>query len=46
MAGEVYPLRMATQTGRKAGDDAFITEVEKVTGGDLSKGAPGHLIKR
>ena len=46
MVGEVDRLRMSTQTGRPAGDDAFIAKVEKVTGRDLSKGAPGRPRKR
>ncbi len=29
-----------------AGDDAFIAKIEKVTGGDLSKGAPRRQRKR
>ena len=42
MAGEVDRLRMATQTGRPAGDDVFIAKVESLTGRDLSKGTPGR----
>lgn len=45
MAGEVDRLRMATQTGRPAGDDVFITKVENLTGRDLSKGTPGRPRK-
>jgi hypothetical protein len=37
---------MSIKLGVKAGDDVFIAKLEKVTGGDLSKGAPGRLTKR
>jgi putative transposase len=46
MAGEVDRLRMATQTGRPAGDDIFIAKVENMSGRDLSKGAPGRPRKQ
>lgn len=41
MTGEIDRLRMATQTGRPAGDDIFITKVENLTGRDLTIGTPG-----
>jgi putative transposase len=46
MAGEVDRLRMATQTGRPAGDEVFIAKVENLTGRDLSKGTPGRPRKQ
>lgn len=45
MAGEIERLRMATQTGRPAGNDVFITKVEHMTGRDLSKGTSGRPKK-
>jgi putative transposase len=39
-------LRQATRTGRPAGDGAFVSTVEKLTGRDLSKGRPGRPRKR
>lgn len=46
MAGEVDQLRMATQTGRPAGDEQFLAKVENLTGRDLSKGVPGRPRKQ
>jgi putative transposase len=48
-SGEECPLnklRQATRTGRPAGDEAFVTTVERLTGRDLSKGRPGRPRKR
>lgn len=45
MADEVDSLRMATQTGRPAGDDLFIAKIGNMTGRDLSKGKPGRPQK-
>jgi REP-associated tyrosine transposase len=45
MTGEVDRLRMATQTGRPAGDYVFIAKVENLTGRDLNKGMPGRPRK-
>ena len=45
MADEVDRIQLATQTGRPAGDDVFITKVENMTGRDLSKGAPSRPKK-
>lgn len=46
MTGDIDRLRMATLTGRPAGDDIFIAKVENITGRDLSKGAPGRPRKQ
>ena len=46
MINDVERFRMATQTGRPTGDDAFITKVENLTGRDLSKGLPGRPRKQ
>jgi putative transposase len=46
MTGEVDKLRLATQTGRPAGDEDFIAKVENLTGRDLSKGTPGRPRKQ
>ena len=46
ISNDVDRLRMATQTGRPAGDDAFIGRVENLTGRDLSKGLPGRPRKQ
>ena len=46
MTSEVERLRMATQTGRPAGDDVFIAKVGDLTGRDLSKGMPGRPRKQ
>ena len=46
MTREFDQLRMATQTGRPAGDDLFITKIEDLTGRDLSKGMPGRPRKQ
>jgi len=37
---------MSIKPGVMAGDDVFIAKLEKVTGGDLSKGAPGRPRKQ
>jgi putative transposase len=42
----VKKLRQATRTGRPAGDEAFVTTVERLTGRDLSKARPGRPRKR
>lgn len=42
MSPEVDLVRVATQTGRPAGDDMFIEKVADITGRDLSKGKPGR----
>ena len=39
-------LRKLTRTGRPAGDAAFVSRIEKITGRDLSKGKPGRPRKR
>ncbi|HIJ86235.1 MAG TPA: hypothetical protein HPP97_00965 [Desulfuromonadales bacterium] len=39
-------LRMATQTGRPAGDDAFIAKMSDLTGRNLRKVKPALLIKQ
>jgi putative transposase len=44
--GPMTNLRQATRTGRPAGDGAFVTTVERLTGRDLSKGRPGRPRKR
>lgn len=46
LAGDVERLRMATQTGRPAGDEFFITKIEGITGRDLKKGVPGRPRKQ
>jgi hypothetical protein len=46
MASEIDRLRMATQTGRPAGDDVFIAKVGDLTGRDLNKGMPGRPRKQ
>ena len=43
---ELGQLRMATQTGRPAGDEAFIAKMSDLTGRDLKKGKPGRPIKQ
>jgi putative transposase len=42
MSQEHDQLRMATQTGRPAGDETFIAKVADLTGRDLRKGKPGR----
>ena len=42
MSQELDLVRVATQTGRPAGDDTFIVKVADITGRDLSKGKPGR----
>ena len=44
--GETERLRMATQTGRPAGDDEFVATITRLTGRDLSKGVPGRPRKQ
>jgi hypothetical protein len=44
--GPLSTLRKLTRTGRPAGDAAFVSKIEKTTGGDLSKGKPGRHRKR
>jgi putative transposase len=39
-------LRLATRTGRPAGDDGFVQTIEQVTGRDLSIGMPGRPRKQ
>jgi putative transposase len=39
-------LRLATRTGRPAGDDDFVQAIEQVTGRDLSIGMPGRPRKQ
>lgn len=46
MTRELDQIRMATQTGRPAGDDFFITKIEDLTGRDLRKGMPGRPRKQ
>lgn len=46
VSGESERLRMATQTGRPAGDDLFIATVASLTGRDLRKGVPGRPKKQ
>jgi len=38
-------LRKLTRTGRPAGDAAFVSRIETITGRDLSKGKPGRPRK-
>ena len=45
-SGEVEQIRMATQTGRPAGDDEFVATIARLTGRDLNKGAPGRPRKQ
>jgi putative transposase len=44
--GPMKNLRQATRTERPAGDEAFVTAVERLTDRDLSKGRPGRPRKR
>ncbi len=46
IAGEIDRIRMATQTGRPAGDDLFINQIGSLTGRDLNKGMPGRPRKQ
>jgi putative transposase len=39
---EADTLRMATRTGRPAGDEVFITELSKITGKNVMRGRPGR----
>lgn len=43
---ELAQIRMATQSGRPAGDDTFVCKVANLTGRDLSKGKAGRPKKR
>jgi putative transposase len=45
-SGESDRLRMATQTGLPAGDDAFVAKIAGLAGRDLSKGKPGRPRKQ
>ena len=44
--GKEEELRMAARTGRPAGDERFVSVIEKITGRDLSKGKPGRPGKK
>jgi putative transposase len=44
--GKEEELRLATRTGRPAGDERFVSLIEERTGRDLSKGRPGRPGKR
>jgi putative transposase len=44
--GPLSTLRKLTRTGRPAGDAAFVSRIEKITGRDLSKGKLGMPRKR
>ena len=44
--GTMKKLRKATRTGRPAGDGAFLANLERLTGRDLSKRRPGRPRKR
>ncbi|MFC1834324.1 hypothetical protein ACFL2Q_06270 [Thermodesulfobacteriota bacterium] len=44
--GPLSTLRKLTRTGRPAGDAAFVSRIETLTGQDLSKGKPGRPRKR
>lgn len=46
MAEEIDRIRMATQTGRPAGDEAFVDKIAYTTGRDLSKGKAGRPKKK
>jgi len=46
MTDKIDQLRLATQTGRPAGDDLFIAKIEDIMGRDLSKGMPGRPRKQ
>lgn len=46
MAEELDRIRMATRTGRPAGDEEFADKVANVTGRDLRKGKPGRQKKQ
>lgn len=46
VSSEVEQIRLATQTGRPAGNDLFIATVASLTGRDLSKGSPGRPKKQ
>jgi hypothetical protein len=39
-------LRMATRTGRPAGDEAFLNELSKITGKKVTHGRPGRPRKK
>jgi hypothetical protein len=39
-------LRLATRTGRPAGDDDFVKNIEQVTGRELRIGMPGRPRKQ
>ena len=43
---ELNTLRMATRTGRPAGDEVFITELSKITGKNVMRGRPGRPRKK
>jgi len=44
--GEADRLRMATQTGLPAGDDAFVATIADLTGRNLGRGKPGRPKRR
>jgi len=44
--GPLSRLRKLTRTGRPAGDTAFVSRIETITGRDLSQGEPGRPSKR
>ncbi|MCX5847809.1 MAG: hypothetical protein NTW12_15880 [Deltaproteobacteria bacterium] len=43
---EVDTLRMATRTGRPAGDEVFITALSKIAGKNVMCGKPGRPRKK
>lgn len=45
MTVELEQIRMATQTGRPAGDESFVGKVANLTGRDLNKGKAGRPRK-
>jgi len=43
---EMDALRMATRTGRPAGDEAFLTKLSRITGKKVIRGRPGRPRKK